>query len=110
MSKGLFIQDGKTIDYSNGGASAIGYKDVIPMVTRIGVAAEDIAIGATGSVNVEGIYELPAVTTTAFVVGDQLYWDTAAGNLTANSAGNVPAGWCVEAKATATAVAKVKIG
>ena len=110
MANGLFIQKGETIDYLNGGASAIGYKDVIPMVTRVGVAGENIAVGACGSVNVEGIYELPAVTNAPFAVGDQLYWDTATGTLTKVSAGMVPAGWCVETKITATAVARVKIG
>jgi predicted RecA/RadA family phage recombinase len=110
MPKGTYIQKGETIDYTNGGASAIGYGDVIPLVTRIGMAGEDIAVGATGSVKTTGIYELPAVNNAAFAVGDQLYWDAAAGNLTNVSAGNTPAGWATEPKALAGTTARVKIG
>lgn len=110
MAKGTYIQKGKTIDYKNGGAAAIEYKEVIPLVTRIGIAGENITVGATGSVETEGVYELPAVNDTAFAVGDQLYWDATAGKLTKTSEANTPAGWCVEVKAQAGALAKVKIG
>ncbi|MGE5631715.1 MAG: DUF2190 family protein [Caulobacteraceae bacterium] len=110
MAKGVYIQKGDVIDYTNGGAAAIEYNEVVPLVSRIAVAAEAIAIGATGSLRVTGVHELPAINTAAFAVGDQLYWDSAAGNLTNVSAGNILAGWCTEAKALADTTAKVKIG
>lgn len=103
-----FIQKGENIDYT--AAADIAYGAIVPMVTRIGVALEDIAIGATGSVTVTGVFEAAAVTGTAFVVGDQLYWDDTAGKLTKTSTDNTPAGWATEAKASAAAKARVKIG
>lgn len=109
MAKGTYIQKGEIIDYINGGASDIAYGDVVPMVSRIGIAAENIPVGATGGVRTEGVYELPAVNDTAFNVGDQLYWDSIAGKLTKVSASNTPAGWCVEAKAADGTTVKVKI-
>lgn len=110
MAKGVFIQKGDVIDYTNGGAEAIEYNEVVPLVSRIAIAAETIAVGAAGSLCVNGVYELPAINTAAFAVGDQLYWDSAAGNLTNVSAGNILAGWCTEAKALAGITARVKIG
>jgi predicted RecA/RadA family phage recombinase len=110
MAKGTYIQKGKTIDYKNGGEAAIEYKEVIPLVTRIGIAGENIAVDATGSAETEGVYELPAVNNAAFAVGDQLYWDATAGKLTKTSEGNTAAGWCTEVKAEAGTVARVKIG
>lgn len=109
MAKGSYIQQGETIDYKNGGASDIGYNDVIPLTTRIGIAGEKIVVGAIGSVRVTGVFELPAVSGTAFNVGDQLYWDAGAGNLTKTSSGNTPAGWAIEAKASAATTARTKI-
>jgi len=110
MAKGTYIQKGEIIDYVNNGASNIAYNDVVPMISRIGVAAENIPVGGIGGVRTEGIYELPAVNDAAFSVGDQLYWDATNGKLTKESSDTVPAGWCVEAKETTGVVAKVKIG
>lgn len=110
MAKGTYIQKGEIIDYTNDGASDIEYHDVVPMVSRIGVAAENIPAGATGGIRTEGIFELPAVNDTAFNVGDQLYWDNTASKLTKTSTDNIPAGWATEPKAKTAAVARVKIG
>lgn len=109
MAKAVHVQKGQTIDYYNGEA-AIGYGDIVPIVSRVAVAGEDIPAGATGSLQTEGVWEMPAVTNAAFAVGDALYWDATAGNLTKTASGNTPAGWCVESKATSTATAKIKIG
>ncbi|QNU67257.1 DUF2190 family protein [Ruminiclostridium herbifermentans] len=110
MAKGTFIQKGERIDYTNSTSGAIGYKDIIPLVTRIGIAQEDIAIGATGTVAVTGVIELPADNTAAFAVGEQLYWDSTNNKLTKTANSNIPAGWCTEPKATSSVTAKLKIG
>lgn len=109
MAKGTFYQDGKTIDYTNGGASAIEYGEIIPLTTRIAVAGENIAVGETGSINVEGVFELPAVNNAAFAVGDALYWDAVAGKLTKTATSNTQAGWAAYAKAETGTTAYVKI-
>lgn len=106
----MFVHDGKTIDYLNPGPAPIQYNSVVNLTTRIGVAGENIAVGATGSLHVSGVFELPAVNNAAFNVGQQLYWDPVGGTLTDQQAGNVPAGWATEPKALAATVARVKIG
>lgn len=110
MAKGLYSHMGKTIDFTNSGAAEIGYGDIIPLVSRIGVAAENIAVGVTGSVNISEVYNLPAVTTEAFAVGDPLYFDATAGKVTKVSVDNTPAGTCTVDKAQATDNAYVLIG
>jgi len=104
----MFVQDGKTIDYVNGG-SAIAYGDVVPLTNGIGIAGEAIAASATGSVHLEGVWELAAINSVAFAVGDRLFWDATNEELTKVSAENTPAGICVEAKLTAGTTAKVKL-
>jgi len=74
------------------------------------VTGETIEVGATGSVHVSGVFELPAINTAAFAVGDDLYWDPNAGVLTNVAENNVPAGWATEPKAETETTARVKIG
>lgn len=103
-----FVQRGENIDFT--AAADIAYGAVVPLVTRVGVALENITNGTTGSVAVTGVFEAAAVTGTAFAVGDTLYWDNTAKKLTKTSTDNTPAGWATEVKASATAMACVKIG
>jgi predicted RecA/RadA family phage recombinase len=109
MSKiaNLAYDKGHVIDYTAG--ADIAYGDVVSLTTRIGVALEPIANTATGSVAIEGIWELPAITGTAFAVGDALYWDVSESKLTTTSTDNIPAGWATQIKASAAATAFVKI-
>jgi len=104
----MFIQDGNTIDYTNLGAP-LAYNDVVNLTTRIGIAGEAIANGATGSVHTTGVYELPAINNAPFAVGDALYWDPVAGNLTNVALNNVPAGWAAEPKLLAAVTARVRL-
>ncbi|MDF2631428.1 MAG: hypothetical protein K0Q85_24 [Caproiciproducens sp.] len=103
-----YIQRGDNIDYT--AAADIAYGAVVPLVTRIGVALESIATGATGSVTITGVFEAAAVNDAAFTVGDLLYWDDTANKLTKTSASNTPAGVAIEPKLTAGATARVRIG
>ncbi|TZE81996.1 DUF2190 family protein [Calorimonas adulescens] len=108
MAKGTYIQKGYIIDFTNSTGTDIAYGDVVPIGARIGIAAEDIAKDATGSLNVSGVFELPADNTAAFAVGDEVYWDDAGSKLT-KTAGAIKAGWVIEPKAQAGTTAKVKI-
>ncbi|THD15366.1 hypothetical protein CI793_13450 [Anoxybacillus ayderensis] len=102
-----YVQRGETIDFTNTGSTDIKANDVVPLATRIGVAGCDIPVGATGSVHVIGVYDIPASTTEAFTVGQAVYWKD--GALTSDETG-VPAGWVVEPKTTTKSLARVKIG
>ena len=109
MTKAVYVQKGETLDFTNTGAEDIEYNEVISLTDRIGIAQESIPIGATGSVAVAGVYELPADTTVAFATGENLYWD-ATNSKVVKTAGDIVAGWAFNDKVTAGANVLVKIG
>lgn len=100
-----FVQDGNVINFKNATDGLISYGDVVMISTRIGVAACDINVGALGSLNLTGVYEMPCEAV-AFDVGDVLYW--AADKLTKTESG-VRVGICVEPKLQAAIIAKVRL-
>lgn len=105
-----FYQDGDRLDYVNGSGAKIEAGEVVPMISRIGVALVDITDGEKGAVKTEGVFEIAAATGVAFAVGDNLYWDDTNSNLTNVATDNIPAGFAAYEKASAEAVAYVKIG
>lgn len=103
-----YVQRGESIDYKNTESAEIKANDVVSLNTRIAVAGCDIPVGSMGSLHVMGVYDLPSVNTEEFTVGQAVYWKDS--KLTATADGAIPAGWAVEAKATAKTVARIKIG
>lgn len=105
-----YWQRGETIDYTATDDLANG--DVVNLATRIGVAGDDIAAGETGAVHVVGVFEMPKATG-AVTVGQALYWDAAAENITtaagSSSPANTPAGWAVAAAGSSDATVLVKL-
>lgn len=108
MSKANYVQRGEVIDYKNVTSSAIEANEIVELTSRIGVAATEIAVGAVGGVNVIGVFDIPAETTEAFTAGQDVYFKN--GKITSTDTGTIPAGYAVDAKVTAGAVARVKIG
>ena len=108
----VFVQIGDTIDYANSGDADIAVGDVVPLVSRIGVALENIAQGEVGGVRLVGVFEMPAEAGVdlTFAVGDLLYWDATNSVLTKTETGNTPAGMAVSVKAATEATALVRIG
>ena len=97
------IAKNPTDDLANG--------DVVDLATRIGVAGNDIPAGETGAVHVVGVFEIPKATG-AVTVGQALYWDKAAENITTaagSSPANTPAGWAVAAAGSSDATVLVKL-
>lgn len=91
------VKDGVTLDYTNGTASDIVSGQIVKLSKRIAVACVDIAIGKTGSVDLEGVFTLPKKTGESFVFGDELHCDTD-GNLTKTPSGTTKyAGMCADA-------------
>lgn len=104
-----YWQRGEVIDYT--AAEALKSGDVVDLTTRIGVAGVDIAAGETGAVHVVGVFEMPKATG-AVTVGQALYWDKAAENITTaagSSPANTPAGWAVAAAETDDTSVLVKL-
>lgn len=80
-----YIQPGKVLDYTNAG-SAIASGDVVRIGKILGVALVDIATNATGSVQIEGVFEVPKVSGAVIAVGENLTWDASAAAFDDNAA------------------------
>lgn len=103
-----YVQRGETIDFINNTSAVIEAGDVVTLGTRIGIAATDIPVGVTGTINIIGVFDIPADNTAAFTVGQAVYFKD--GKLTGTDTGAIYAGWVVEPKATAATKARIKIG
>lgn len=63
--------------------------------TIFGVAAGDIALGAQGTINLTGVYDLPKVGSQAWTVGAKVYWDDIAKRCTTVTTSNTLIGVAV---------------
>lgn len=109
-----FIQEGRTLTYTNAGA-AIPAGAVVPVGGIIGVAIADIPSGASGELATEGVFEVPKANGSAINAGTAPIWDVSAGKFvpagTATAAGDVSGAvvaWATAASAATTV--KVKLG
>ena len=103
-----FRSEGKKINFTASGAVLSG--GVVVVGERIAVSSCDVADGAVGSAHLCGVFELAKLTGTAWVQGDQLFWDVSAAKLTKVVVGNVPAGFAHKAAASGDALGEVNIG
>jgi predicted RecA/RadA family phage recombinase len=81
---GNFKQPGKVIEYT--ATADISAGDVVKIKNILGVALNDIANGATGSVQLDGVFEVPKVSGAVIAQGDSLTWDVSAGAFDDNAA------------------------
>lgn len=106
-----YVSDGGVILYSNSG-SAISSGDVVVVGEQIGVALVDIANGATGSVQIDGVFSLPKVSGAVIAQGESVIWDASAGAFDDNAAtpatGDV-SGCCVAVEAAGDGVTTIAV-
>lgn len=102
-----YIQPGEVIDHTAGSNLTSGA--VVVMSTLVGVALVDIASGATGSVQIAGVFEINKLSTDVIAQGDLVYWDATPGEITTTSAGNTLAGKAVSAAGNGVLTVKVKL-
>ncbi len=103
-----FVNRGESLDYVNTGSGVIAAGDIVSLVSRIGVAGDDIQVGETGAVEVIGLFDMPATATGAVSVGTELYFDGTGITDTKGESG-VPAGYCAKAFAAGDATIRVKL-
>lgn len=88
-----FVQPGEVVDWINGTGGAKTAGSVIVIGQRLGVALVDIANGATGSVQVRGVFSVPKVSGAVIADGESLVWDVSAGafddNLAVAASGDI---------------------
>lgn len=86
-----YIQPGEVIDYVAGANTTAG--QVVRIGNVLGVALTDIASGATGSVQITGVFSVPKVSGAVIAQGESLTWDASAGafddNLATPAAGDI---------------------
>lgn len=75
-----YESDGNTIQWTNGTGAAVASGQMVKVgPSMLGVALVAIAIGATGSVAVEGVFSgVPKVSAAVFAQGEKLIWDVSA--------------------------------
>jgi len=73
-----YKQPGRIIDWLNGTGGDIAAGGVVIVGILVGVALVDIADGETGSVAIEGVFELAKTAGTAWTEGLALDWDASA--------------------------------
>lgn len=71
-----YKQEGKVIQYTAGANISAG--KVLKIGNILGVALQDIASGATGSVAIEGVFSAPKVSGAVIAQGESLTWDVSA--------------------------------
>ena len=81
---GNFVQPGNVIDHV--AAATIASGDVVVIGQMLGVALTDIANGATGSVQINGVFTVPKVSGAVIAAGESLVWDVSAGKFDDNLA------------------------
>lgn len=101
------IAEGKSLSYTNATEAAIAAGDLVVIGTRVGVAAVDIAIGATGTVAVSGVFEVPKEAPLVVAQGDLLYCDATSGELDKTSEAQTLAGYAYAAEVSAATTVKV---
>ena len=102
---------GNTLEYTNTG-SAIASGAVVIVGALVGIAATDIAATTgVGTVQIEGVFEVPCNSADVISVGQKLVWDASAsefGDANPPAAGD-NAGGVVAVTAAGTGVALVEV-
>lgn len=108
MATANFFQRGESIDYVNAGSAKIDAGTIVLLGVRLGVAGCDIAPGETGSLHVEGVFEIPKASG-AITAGAPVYWDATNSVVTTTSTNNTLCGYAVAAAASGDTAALIKI-
>jgi predicted RecA/RadA family phage recombinase len=93
-----YVQEGNTIQWTNGG-SAVVSGAVVVIGAMLGIALVDIGAGETGSVAIEGVFNVPKVDAAVIAAGETVVWDSSASEFDDSAA--TPASGDVSGGATA---------
>lgn len=81
-----FIAVGDALTITAGAAYSSG--DVVVAGSAIGIATDDIASGAEGTIQLTGVFDIPKVASQAWTVGAAVYWDAVNGYATTTAEDN----------------------
>lgn len=105
-----YIQKGETLDYKNEGTENITLGQIVVQGSRTFVAADNIPVGAVGTLAAEGVFSMEKAAGEAIGMGDKVYYDAANDCITTTAKDNTEAGYAVESAKGAAGTVKVKIG
>ncbi len=105
MSKN-YVQTGCTIGFNRSSVTKSG--QAIAISTLVAVSVGDVAADEDGVGSVEGVYELPALSSNVIAQGDQVYLKSD-GKITTTESGNVYAGKAWNDSANGDAFVHVKL-
>lgn len=102
------IQRGITLEWTNSTGNLVVSGQVIPLASRIAIAASDISNGKSGSVDTEGVFEIEKTTGESMAFGDELHFDTVTKKLTKTpSATTRYAGMCANSAGAGSSATSV---
>jgi len=99
-----FIHEGKILNYTAGANIASGQFVLIGTIGGVAIAA--IANGATGAVQIQGVFSVPKASG-AVTQGAKLYWDATNSVLTTTASGNTIVGVAAAAAQSGDATAQI---
>jgi len=103
-----FIQEGGTLTVAAPAGGVVSGALVI-IGLMVGVATTTQPQGAPVAVKTTGVFEFPKVSAQAWTVGQAVYWDATAGNLTTTAGSNTLVGYASEPAANPSAVGRVRL-
>ncbi|MFA0792671.1 capsid cement protein, partial [Microbulbifer echini] len=69
-----FVQDGRMLNVTNSTSADITSGQVVPVGAVLGVAMDDIAVGETGVLAIDGVFTVPKVSAAEINQGESLTW------------------------------------
>lgn len=105
--KATYWQKGEVLDFTP--TEDVKNGQVVPIVSRVGIAGSDIAAGEQGHLHVVGVFELDKATGETIPMGTAVYYDATADAITATQGSNTPAGYAAADAAQASATVLVKL-
>lgn len=105
--KAAYVQKGGALDYKNASEEKIEAGTILVIGNRVGVAGTDILPGETGSIHVEGVFEMTKADKEEIKMGTILYFTES--GLTKTADANVCAGYAAADASASAATVQVKI-
>jgi len=104
------VQRGHIIDLTAAAVVASGDIVVVNSTSNVvAIALTGAAIGDVYSAQLNEVWEAPAASADVIAIGDKLYFDAGASELTISAAGNTYAGYAFNAKPALTLLVKFQL-
>lgn len=108
VKKAVEFQEGKVIEFTCTSDVVVG--DVIPLgVSMVGIAINSGLTGEIITLELEKVWTIKVKDSEAIAIGDVVYWDDTAKELTKTDTANIYAGRALSSKGTSAGTINVKI-